>query len=77
VNGASSGQGIYTSATAGRACLHGTSGCLIISRALQGKTGASHTDATANSWRGGANYIVFRESEQLLPVFVLHYKTDK
>ena len=74
-NGAHYGQGVYTATTAGCACKFGPGG-VILSRALQGAVGASHTDTAANSWTGSGNIAVFRESEQLLPVCVVHFTAN-
>jgi hypothetical protein len=74
INGASHGQGVYTATTSTVAQGVGAlPRCVILSRALQGKSGTSHTDNTAHSWPAGGGCIVFRESAQLLPVFVVHF----
>jgi hypothetical protein len=77
-NGATYGHGIYTATVANEACQYSTdSGCVILSRALQGTVGVSHTDSTAHSWSAGLDCIVLRESAQLLPVFVIHYEVEE
>jgi hypothetical protein len=78
-NGAQYGRGVYTATSSIKACKYSTdSGCLILSRSLQGKSGASHTDNIAQSWPGGdEGCIVFRDSAQLLPVFVIHYAEER
>jgi hypothetical protein len=74
VHGASYGQGVYTATTSAVAQGVGAqTRSVILSRALQGTSGTSHTDTAAHSWTGGANCIVFKDSAQLLPVFVVHY----
>jgi hypothetical protein len=68
------GQGVYTatiSAVSQRLGLQTRS--VILSRALQGKTGKAYADTAAHSWPGGLSCIVFRDSAQLLPVFVVHF----
>jgi hypothetical protein len=76
-NGATFGSGVFTATAANEACQYNSdSGCVILSRALQGKSGKSHADNTAHSWPAGDDCIVFRESAQLLPVFVIHYTEE-
>jgi hypothetical protein len=70
VHGASYGQGVYTSTAAGSAVCG--AGCVILSKALKGTHG-QRGDAGANSWSGGNSCIVFKDSDQLLPLFVVHY----
>jgi hypothetical protein len=74
VHGASHGQGVYT-ATASIVSqgVGGQTRSVILSRALPGTVGASYADAAAHSWSAGSDCLVFRESAQLLPVFVVHY----
>jgi hypothetical protein len=66
--GASHGEGVYTSTTVGGA-KHGA-GCVILSRALNGAHG-THGTTGVHSWSGGGTCIVFKDTEQLLPVFVV------
>jgi hypothetical protein len=74
VHGASHGQGVYTATTSAVAQGVGVQTRSVIqSQALQGRSGNTHVDTTAHSWPGGASCIVFRDSAQLLPVFVIHY----
>jgi hypothetical protein len=74
-HGAKHGHGVYTAtASAVAQSIGAQTRSVILSRALQGKTGTSHTDKSADSWpAGGPGCIVFRDSAQLLPVFVVHY----
>jgi hypothetical protein len=74
VHGASHGQGVYTATTSAVAQGIGVqTRSVMLSRALRGTVGASYVDTTAHSWPGGARCIVFRDSAQLLPVFVVHF----
>jgi hypothetical protein len=70
-HGASYGQGVYTSTAAGGA-IRGAA-CVILSRALKGTHGV-HGNTGVHSWSDDASCIVFKDSKQLLPVFVVHYR---
>ena len=75
-HGAAYGNGVYT-ATGPRDALSYNGGCnmVILAQGLQG----AHSEAVragADSWRGkaGSDWAIFRTSEQLLPVYVVHFQ---
>jgi hypothetical protein len=69
-HGASHGPGVYTATTSGGAIVG--AGCVILARALKGVHSVRST-ASADSWGASTQCLVFRDTAQLLPVFVVHY----
>jgi hypothetical protein len=70
-HGASHGPGVYTATTSGGAIVG--AGCVILSRALKG-VHSVRTAASADSWGASTQCLVFKDTAQLLPVFVVHYE---
>ena len=69
-HGASHGHGVYTATTSGGAIVG--AGCVILARALKGVHSVRST-ASADSWGASIQCLVFRDTAQLLPVFMVHY----
>jgi hypothetical protein len=74
-NGSMYGRGVYTARGANMPLQYGYGQTVILALALPGresKTGAD--DGTCDSWRPQHDWHVFRHGDQLLPVYILHFK---
>lgn len=74
-NGSLHGRGVYTARGANMPLQYGYGQTVILALALPGResqTGAD--DGTCDSWRPQHDWHVFRHGDQLLPVYILHFK---
>ncbi|KAG5174979.1 hypothetical protein JKP88DRAFT_229574 [Tribonema minus] len=74
-NGAAFGHGLYTAIGPKTPAMYSaSSGCcaVILARALKGTVGKEV--CAGDSWTVGKHWWVFRNSNQLLPQYVVHYK---
>ena len=78
-NASAYGKGVYT-ATGPNAPQGYVKGGkkVILAKGLKGRfQDVKHGDANADSWRGGGeDWCIFRNADQLLPVYVVHYSSD-
>jgi hypothetical protein len=74
-NGSSYGVGVYTATGPATPMTYSRRGNkVILARALKGTGGAQ---GVGDSWEPQADWIVFKDGKQLLPVYVIHYTTSK
>ena len=76
-NGTVHGQGVYTATGVDTGISYGRGiKKLILCKALIGAQVGIHEDGGGDSWKPRADWVVFKTSEQLLPMYVVHF-TDK
>ena len=76
-NGTVHGQGVYTATGVDTGISYGRGiKKLILCKALIGSQIGIHEDGGGDSWKPRADWVVFKTSEQLLPMYVVHF-TDK
>ena len=75
-NGATHGHGVYTATGPRRPERYApNSKKIILARALPGISGTAETDH-CDSWRPEKDYVIFRQGDQLLPVYVIHLNNE-
>ena len=76
-NGAKHGNGVYTAKGPDTPMMYGKeTGLVILARALRGRRSqrAGTAGYDSDSWEPSGDWVVFQRGQQLLPIYVVHYK---
>jgi len=73
-NGSTFGAGVYTANGPNTPLLkYGRGQCVILAKAVLGHSVGTHGALGGDSWRPQADWVVFKESAQLLPVYAIYF----